>query len=173
MRPVSEKKDRELKEELEDRYSIRNPRNMEGMENKVTRWGSGRVNHEERLIFHRTKISDNYKQIASKVSEFVTDLGLERIYSIAFEDEQYANFDESFKEKFDNKSAAIEPSEIPQITDDIVEFMVVPESLEWIIVFDHEGHVSFNGGEEFIEEVKDFFDDWEKLSEFPDGRKKQ
>lgn len=48
---------------------------------------------------------------------------------------------------------------------------MVPKSKEWLIVFDHEEDISFNGKKEFVETAKEFFDDWGQLSEFPERRK--
>lgn len=162
MESVSEEKDRELKEELEDRYSIR-----------YGNWGAGRADFPDRLTFYWPYDKEEQRERTERAAEFVENLDFQELYMVAFEREQYAWYEKNFEEKYDSRSAQIKSSEIPQVAEDLVEAMVLSESLEWMILFDHEGDITFYGGEEFIEEVKDFFDDWKKLSEFPERRKKQ
>lgn len=162
MEPVSEEKDRELKEELEDRYSIR-----------YSNWGAGRADFPDRLTFYWPYDKEEQRERVERTAGLVETLGYQELYMVAFEREQYAWYKKNFEEKYDGRSAQIKASEIPQVAENLVEAMVLPKSLEWMILFDHEGDITFYGGEEFIEEVKDFFEDWEKLSEPPERRRKK
>lgn len=159
MEIVSEEKDEKLKEDLKDRYSIR-----------YGNWGAGRADFPDRLTFYWPYNKEKQQERIKRTVEFVENLGISDLYMVAFKREQYAWYEKNFEEKYNNRSAKIEPSEILQVAEDLVETMVLPETLEWMILFDHEGDITFHGSEEFIEQVKEFFDDWEKLSDYPDRR---
>ena len=156
---VSEEKDEKLKEELKNRYSIRH-----------SNWGAGRADFPDRLTFYWPYDKEEQSERIERTVEFVENLGISDLYMVAFKREQYARWEKNFKEKYNNRSTRIKPSEITQVAEDLVEAMVLPESLEWMILFDHEGDITFHGSEEFIEGVKGFFKDWGKLSEYPDKR---
>lgn len=158
MEILSEKKDKDLKEELKDKFSVH------------TSWGANRADYPETLTFYWPYDKGEYRSRVRRTSDFIENLGFEKLYAVAFEREQYAWYEKNFEEKYKNRSVKLNPSEVPEITEDLVEFMVIPDSMKWMIIFDHEGDVSFNGDQTFIEEVKNFFNDWEKLSEVPAKR---
>lgn len=159
MESVSKEKDKQLKEKLKNNYSVR-----------YGSWGAARADFPEILTFYWPYDREEYRDRARRTSDFVEDFEFEELYAIAFEREQYAEYEKNFEEKYDNRSVKLNPSEIPEVAEDLIEFMIIPKSMNWMIIFDHEGDISFNGNKKFIEEVKNFFEDWEELSEFPERR---
>jgi len=159
MEVLSDKEDSELKKEIKDRYSIHETAGVTYI-----------ADSEEAVKFYWPYDREEYKEIVGRTADFLNSLNFENLYAVAFKEEQYIDFEENFEEKYDNKSVKIAPKELNEVSEDLIEFMVVPESKDWIIVLDHEGDIAFNGDKAFIREVKDYFDDWEELSEVPERR---
>lgn len=158
MEKLSEKRDRELKEALKQKYSIR------------TSWGARRADFPEDLNFYWPHDREEYIERCERTAEFIKGLKFEDLYAVAFGGEQYAEYEKNFREKYGSASNSVRPEEVPEAAEDLIEVMIVPESLDWMIIFDHEGDICFNGDEAFIERVKSFFSDWKTLNEVPDRR---
>jgi len=158
MKFLSEQKDEELKEELKDSLSVH------------TSWGAGRIDMSERLTFYWPYDQEEYSERVRRTSEFLEGLKYMDLYAVAFSRDQYAEYDKTFERKYNNKSVELSSQEIVEVDQDLIEFIIIPESMDWAVIFDHEGDISFNGDKAFIRQVKQFFDDWEDLSEVPEKR---
>lgn len=158
MKFLSEEKDQELKQGLKDRFSVH------------TSWGASRVSMDQSLTFYWPYDRKKYCETVRRTSEFFEGLKYKDLYAIAFSNEQYAGYEKTFERKYNNKSVELSAEEVIEVDQDLIEFIIIPESMDWAVVFDHEGDISFNGDKAFIRKVRDFFDDWEELSEVPEKR---
>lgn len=128
-------------------------------------WGAGRADYEEIRVFYWPFDKQEYRSRVEKLPELIEKLEHNKLYAVAFKQEQYGEFADNFEQKYENSSLEIQPEDVIELSQELVEFMVVPESLEWMIILDHEGDISFNGEKEFIQKVKNHFPDWEQLSQ--------
>lgn len=151
---LTDKKDQELKNRIKEKYSIHE-----------TAGKRFRADSEDGVKFYWPYEVTSYENLVEKTSDFLKSINFDEVYAVAWKEEQYIEYEENFMEKYNNKSVKIDISELNEVSNDLIEFMVVHESLDWIIVFNHEGDIAFNGTQDFVEKVKEFFSNWEKLSE--------
>ena len=84
----------------------------------------------------------------------------ERLLMVAFSGGQYVpSYQELFEEKYEGRTAEIQPHEILEVREDLITFYVFPEDLSWVFLGDHEGSLIFSGeiinaAEEIISEEK-------------------
>jgi len=52
--------------------------------------------------------------------------------------QQYLQYEEKFKDKYEGSSV-----EISEVDDNLIEWHVVPKPIDWIVLLDHEGNIVF------------------------------
>lgn len=150
MRPVSEKLRGDVRRILEAEHHIKSS------------WGGARLDFANALVFPWPYDREEYDDRVERASKFLNSRE-ENLIVVAYEEEQYMPYSKNFLEE-NSDTFEIKASELPSINGNLNEFILVPEGLEWALVFDHDGRISFNGDEEFIGEVKEFFPDWGVLT---------
>lgn len=150
MRPVSDKLRENLRNNMEKDHCVKNS------------WGCSRLDFAKALVFPWPYDREKYDDRVERASEFL-DSRDEGLIVVAYEDEQYMPYSKNFLEE-NSDTFKIKASDLPNINEKLNEFILVPEDVEWGLVFDHDGRISFNGDKKFIRGVKEFFPDWRVLT---------
>lgn len=100
---------------------------------------------------------ENYERNFQKTLDLVRTRE-DSFFILAFEEGQYVpDSAQKFKEDMDEKIVEVSYSELEKITHDLIIVYILPESLDWIILLDHDGNIHLSG--EIEERARTIFDE--------------
>ena len=150
MRLLSEDEEDKVKETLESQKYFR--RSMLGNP------GSFSASKDKTASLDRESIERSEEDIEQKIVSLIEDEDYDKLYGVVYEEFQWApKFSKKFENKYKNSSIELTPSEISTISEDLLEVNIVPNHMDWIIVFNHDGNIFFHGNKKFRKKVKNIF----------------
>lgn len=154
MRVLNEQEDRELKDELKELKLI------------ATSHEAEEKFYNRKLVFYRPEGSEP-DQIR-RIIGFVEHMDPETLYGLLYKSEQGNKAKNVLEKKYSGRSIQINPEDVQQVENDLDEVNLLPADFGWLIKLDQNGDTRFYGDDEFMENVKEFFPDWKRLSELPE-----
>ena len=93
--------------------------------------------------------NDEYPEYEEKVIQTIKEQ-TEEVYILAFETDQYVpSAKQKFQDKYNGNTIKASPDEIEEVSRDLIVIYILPEDLNWTVLFDHDGNFHFAG------EIKD------------------